>query len=96
VTPLALSLRLAYIALCCAAIAYLLLCPAPALANRAASAQRAVAFDTQWNRYVRRMFGCPEFGPTDETTCRPSLGAVDYASYRKARELAKPLFDLRD
>jgi hypothetical protein len=68
----------------------------PALRPLDEQRQKAVAFDHPWGLYVRRLFGCPDQGEMNPETCNLTLGQIDYAEFRKARELAKKLFDFRD
>lgn len=56
----------------------------------------AVAFDLHWDRYVRRLFGCPAFGETTTAVCHKENSVVDYAEFAKAREQAKRVFGLKD
>ena len=58
--------------------------------------RQAVEFDKHWGLYLRNLFGCEPTGPTTEETCDPSRGYIDYASFSKARDLAKKIFQLRE
>lgn len=59
--------------------------------------QQALSLYKHLDMYLRPLFGCPTktvtFEPSD---CHAEQSTVDYASYSKAREAAKRLFQFRD
>ncbi len=54
---------------------------------------RVIEFEKYWDRFVRKLFGCPPQGEVSPETCRPALGSIDYAAFAKARKAAEKLFD---
>lgn len=57
---------------------------------------KVAQLDSHWVLYARRLFGCPDVGEIARDVCNPTLGRTDYTEFRKARELAKQVFELRD
>jgi hypothetical protein len=45
--------------------------------------------------FVRKYHGCDP-SETDISNCKPFKGQTDYAEFRRSRETAKQLFDLRE
>ncbi len=58
--------------------------------------QRVVDMEREWDLFYRRLAGCPDKGPADETTCRPARGRLDHAAFMRSRRAAARLFDFRD
>jgi hypothetical protein len=58
--------------------------------------ERTLAHEIPYDKFLRKLFGCKPTGPTDAENCNPTLGDIDYAAFRKAREAAKKLYDLAD
>lgn len=58
---------------------------------------RTLEFYSHFDSYTRILFGCPVDNPTFEPNeCKINQGRIDYKEYRKAREAAKKLFELKD
>ncbi len=56
--------------------------------------QRVLAFEKSHDRFVRRLFGCPDSGIITETSCRPKFGYISYGDYTHARKSAARLYAL--
>lgn len=55
-----------------------------------------IAFERQWDPYVRTLLGCPDEGLMTTETCDGERSQRDYARFLKARKAAAKLFDLRE
>jgi len=58
--------------------------------------QEVLGFEKHWNPFIRKLFGCPLDGPTDAATCQPKLGTYDFAEFKKSKNVAKKLFELKE
>lgn len=55
-----------------------------------------IQFEHQWDRFVRKLFGCPTTGEITKENCLPGQRQLDYEAYNKARKEAIKIFDLKD
>lgn len=78
------------------ALAALLASVTPAAITETDLARNSLEFDQHWDRFLREEFGCPSRGYFEGADCHKARGFVDYKEWRKARALAKRLFDLAD
>jgi hypothetical protein len=57
--------------------------------------RKVIAVELPWDTFVRKLFGCPESGPTTEETCNPTLGHIDYAAFKKSCQAAAELYGFK-
>lgn len=51
-------------------------------------------FDPHHVRWIREYYGCPGEGEIDPADCKPHLGKMNWAEYKKARKGAAELYGL--
>lgn len=55
---------------------------------------RVIRFETSWDRFLRRYFGCPEgrtlVEPAQE--CKPAVGKLDVGAFKRSCERAAELY----
>jgi hypothetical protein len=57
---------------------------------------RAIEFESHWDKAVRLAFGCPLTGDTPKGSCHLNKGLIDYRELRLSRKAAEKLFDLHE
>jgi hypothetical protein len=57
---------------------------------------RVLAHEKVWDRFIRKLFGCPKEGPTTAETCSVGNREIDYKDFAEARRTACKLFELRE
>ncbi|CAB4142622.1 hypothetical protein UFOVP434_24 [uncultured Caudovirales phage] len=53
---------------------------------------RVYNFEKHYDKFFRKLFGCPEKGYLTENICNPGRGIVSYHDYEAAKKEARKLF----
>jgi hypothetical protein len=57
---------------------------------------RVLSFEERHDKFVRKLFGCPETGIIVPSDCRPAHGIVSYGDFISARKRAAKLYSLEE
>jgi hypothetical protein len=55
--------------------------------------QRVFEFEKHYDKFFRKLFGCPEKGAIFPENCNSNLGVISVQDYNNARKASKKLFD---
>jgi hypothetical protein len=54
---------------------------------------RVFEFEKHYDKFFRKLFGCPEKGAIFPENCNSNLGVISVQDYNNARKASKKLFD---
>jgi hypothetical protein len=55
--------------------------------------QLVFEFEKHYDKFFRKLFGCPEKGLLVPEICKPNLGIISAQDYNNAKKAAKKLFN---